>query len=62
MREAITFCRLCSALCGVRLTLDDNDRVIKIRGDKAHPLTRGYSCAKGVCHDDTTAPSACCIP
>jgi anaerobic selenocysteine-containing dehydrogenase len=52
MREALTFCRLCSALCGVRLTLDDQDRVVKIRGDKAHPLTRGYSCAKGVCHDE----------
>jgi len=52
MREAVTFCRLCSALCGVRLTLDDNDRVVKIRGDRQHPLTRGYSCAKGVCHHE----------
>lgn len=47
MREAISFCRICSGLCGVRLTIDENNRITDIRGDKAHPLTGGYVCIKG---------------
>jgi anaerobic selenocysteine-containing dehydrogenase len=52
MREELSFCRICSGQCGVRLTLDDDDRIVRIRGDKAHALTHGYSCAKGVCADE----------
>jgi anaerobic selenocysteine-containing dehydrogenase len=39
-------------MCGVRVTLDDQDRILKIRGDKSHPLSRGYSCVKGVCNGE----------
>ena len=28
------------------------DLIRLVRGDKGHPLTRGYSCAKGVCNDE----------
>ena len=52
MREEVSFCRICTGQCGVRLTLDENDRIVKIRGDKSHPLTQGYSCAKGVYNDE----------
>ena len=41
-----TFCRICIAACGMRITVD-GDQVLGIRGDPSHPLTRGYLCAKG---------------
>jgi len=47
MREAISFCRICSGLCGVQLTIDDNERITDIRGDKRHPMSSGYVCIKG---------------
>jgi anaerobic selenocysteine-containing dehydrogenase len=46
-REAISFCRICSGGCGVVLTIDANERIIGVRGDKDSPLTRGYACFKG---------------
>ena len=46
-REAISFCRICSGGCGVVLTIDSNDRIIGVRGDKDSPLTHGYACFKG---------------
>lgn len=44
--EHRTFCRLCPVLCGLVVTTED-DRVVSVRGDADHPLTRGYSCPKG---------------
>ena len=46
-REAISFCRICSGGCGVVLTIDSNERIIGVRGDKDSPLTHGYACFKG---------------
>lgn len=46
-REAVSFCRICSGGCGVILTIDENDRILSVRGDKDSPLTRGYACFKG---------------
>ncbi|MDO7835608.1 molybdopterin-dependent oxidoreductase [Sphingobium sp. HBC34] len=46
-RTAHSFCRICSGSCGVMLDIED-DRIVAIRGDKAHPLTRGYACMKGL--------------
>ncbi|MDF7776449.1 molybdopterin-dependent oxidoreductase [Sphingomonas sp. AOB5] len=48
MRDAFSFCRICSGLCGVRVTIDDDGRVAKVRGDKGHPITEGYACIKGL--------------
>ncbi len=42
-----SFCRICSGSCGVVLDIA-NDRIVGIRGDKEHPLTRGYACVKGL--------------
>ena len=42
-----TFCRLCEALCGLTVTVEGN-RVVEIRPDKKHVVSRGYACAKGV--------------
>lgn len=44
--EVRTFCRICIAACGMKITVD-GDRVVSIRGDESHPLTAGYLCAKG---------------
>ena len=48
MREAKSYCRICSGWCGVVLTIDENERIVGVRGDKDHPLTRGYACIKGL--------------
>jgi anaerobic selenocysteine-containing dehydrogenase len=47
-REAISFCRICSGGCGVVLTIDRDDRIVGVKGDKNSPLTRGYACFKGL--------------
>jgi len=39
-------CGLCSANCGVLLTVLEG-RITAVRGDKEHPVTRGYLCPKG---------------
>src|SRR5947199_10735872 len=35
----------CPDACGVLITVDDG-RAVKIQGDSAHPVTRGFLCAK----------------
>ncbi len=45
-REVPSFCRICNAMCGILVTLD-GDRVVRVRGDSEHPLSEGYTCAKG---------------
>ncbi len=45
-RVVRSYCRTCLAACGVLLELRD-DRVIKVKGDPDHPLSRGYTCSKG---------------
>jgi anaerobic selenocysteine-containing dehydrogenase len=44
--EERSFCRICNAMCGIVVTLD-GDRVVRVRGDAEHPLSRGYTCPKG---------------
>lgn len=46
-REEKSYCRMCQAFCGVIVTIED-DRVVKIRGDRADPMSRGYICFKGL--------------
>ncbi len=48
VREAISFCRICSGGCGVVLTLDEHDKILSVRGDKENPLSNGYACFKGL--------------
>jgi anaerobic selenocysteine-containing dehydrogenase len=45
--EKPTFCRICEPTCGMVATVED-DRLIKIRPDKEHPITAGFSCPKGL--------------
>jgi len=44
--EHASFCRICNAACGIRITTR-GERVIRVRGDREHPLSRGYTCPKG---------------
>jgi anaerobic selenocysteine-containing dehydrogenase len=41
-----SFCRLCHAVCGIEVDLDDG-RAVAVRGDKQHPISQGYLCVKG---------------
>jgi anaerobic selenocysteine-containing dehydrogenase len=45
-REQLSFCRICAALCGIVVKVD-RDRVLEVRGDPDHPISRGYTCPKG---------------
>jgi anaerobic selenocysteine-containing dehydrogenase len=44
--ETRTICRLCGAYCGIVVeTVGSN--VVRVRGDAAHPASKGYTCGKG---------------
>ena len=45
-REVLSYCRICAAACGIAVTVD-GDRVVRVRGDAGHPVSRGYTCSKG---------------
>lgn len=40
-------CPLCEAVCGLEITLDADDRVTRVRGDRQDPFSRGFICPKG---------------
>ena len=42
-----TACILCSINCGIEVKLDGR-RFARVRGDKAHPASRGYTCEKAL--------------
>jgi anaerobic selenocysteine-containing dehydrogenase len=41
-----SFCRICTAICGIVVEVV-GDEVVRVRGDKDHPLSKGYTCPKG---------------
>ncbi len=43
----ITYCRICEALCGMEVTVD-GDRIVDVKPDKAHPVSKGFACVKGI--------------
>lgn len=45
-RTVRSFCRICTSLCGILVDVD-GDVVTRVRGDREHPLSRGYTCPKG---------------
>jgi anaerobic selenocysteine-containing dehydrogenase len=46
VRTVRSFCRICTAICGVLVDVE-GDQVIRVRGDRDHPLSHGYTCPKG---------------
>src|SRR5262249_25951394 len=45
--DAYRTCPICDAVCGLRLTLGENGRVLAVNGDAADPFSQGYICPKG---------------
>jgi anaerobic selenocysteine-containing dehydrogenase len=50
MQTKYTFCRTCEATCGLEVDVEGN-RVVTIRPDKEHVVSKGYSCVKGIHFD-----------
>ncbi|MFB8276524.1 molybdopterin-dependent oxidoreductase [Nocardia colli] len=46
-RNLLRTCPLCEAVCGLEITLDADDHVTSVRGDKADPFSKGFLCPKG---------------
>ncbi len=46
VRTVRSYCRTCLAACGVLIDLE-GDRIVRVKGDPDHPLSRGYTCPKG---------------
>jgi anaerobic selenocysteine-containing dehydrogenase len=42
-----TACILCSQNCGIEVQVDAR-RLVRFRGDRAHPMSRGYTCEKAL--------------
>ena len=50
---ALSYCRLCSGLCGVAIELDGAGRLRQVRADREHPMSLGYACSKGLAAPET---------
>lgn len=46
IRTERSYCRICTSQCGILIDID-GDAVVKVRGDRDHPVTHGYTCPKG---------------
>jgi anaerobic selenocysteine-containing dehydrogenase len=46
VRTERSYCRVCTSQCGILIDIA-GDEVIKVRGDRDHPVTHGYTCPKG---------------
>jgi anaerobic selenocysteine-containing dehydrogenase len=56
MATKFTYCGICLAACGMEVEVENN-RIVSLRGDSRHPLSRGFLCSKGTaCLDMTTDP------
>jgi anaerobic selenocysteine-containing dehydrogenase len=49
--QHVTYCRICEASCGLVATVED-DRLVQLRPDDEHPLSRGFACPKGIAMTD----------
>lgn len=46
MESSKSYCRICGAFCAIKVDVQDN-RVIRVSGDKDDPETEGFTCVKG---------------
>ncbi|MBU3060237.1 molybdopterin-dependent oxidoreductase [Nocardia sp. NEAU-G5] len=46
-RTLLRTCPLCEAVCGLEITLDRDDHVVGVRGDRQDPFSHGFLCPKG---------------
>lgn len=47
-----TFCRICEATCGLQVDVDQN-RIVDIKPDSEHVVSKGYACVKGTRYAST---------
>ena len=45
--EKKSFCRICTGMCGTVVTLDREERVVAVHGDRDDPQSLGFICSKG---------------
>ena len=50
MTEIPTFCRVCEPACGLLAVVEDGE-LRRLKPDREHPVTRGFSCHKGIAGD-----------
>jgi anaerobic selenocysteine-containing dehydrogenase len=43
-----TACILCECNCGIETLVSEDRRLVKIRGDRRHPSSKGYTCEKAL--------------
>jgi len=56
MAKKFTYCGICLAACGMEVEVEKG-RIVALRGDAQHPLSRGFLCSKGAaCLDMTNDP------
>jgi anaerobic selenocysteine-containing dehydrogenase len=41
-------CNLCEAICGLEITVNENNEILTIKGDEKDPFSRGHICPKAV--------------
>lgn len=51
--DHVTFCRICTAVCGLVATVEDG-RVVKVRPDPDNPSSQGHVCIKGTNYHHVT--------
>ncbi|MDF2823130.1 MAG: Formate dehydrogenase, partial [Mycobacterium sp.] len=49
--QRVTYCRICEPMCGLIATVADG-RLVSLRPDGDHPLSRGRACPKGIAFTD----------
>ena len=42
-----TYCKICMTNCGLVAEVANDSKILKVKGDFDHPITKGYTCPKG---------------
>jgi formate dehydrogenase len=42
-----TYCRICEAHCGLEVDISSEQKILSVKPDKTHPVSKGYACIKG---------------
>ena len=42
-----TYCKICMTNCGLVVEVANDEKILSIKGDFDHPITKGYTCPKG---------------
>ncbi|HTY28008.1 MAG TPA: molybdopterin-dependent oxidoreductase, partial [Mycobacterium sp.] len=51
VENRVTYCRICEPMCGLIAAVED-ERLVSLRPDPDHPLSRGRACPKGIAFTD----------